>query len=310
MDMNAVRNVLLNDPEIANWEELRDRWIDATEKPRPDWELPVIVATAVSDEEVPEEVAAMLMAAVGCCQISIILVDDMLDNEPGGVHETLGYGETANMALALQAIAYTLINNLNIANYQKCQMLWLLSSLEFATAVGQHADVQETEWTEERYWQVVKMKSTPFYAGIMALGAAMVFELGEDALINTFFEIGELMGEMVQIRDDLMDIMAKPGAPDWAHGGNLLMIYGRLAEDPSAFETAVSQIAQGDCADDVLEQGQQWLIDEGAVNYCIYLLEQKRELAISVLNSMAIKNHQLVHDVLDELVIQVAALIN
>ena len=169
MNMDAVRNVLLNDPMIANWAELKERWIAATERPRPDWELPVIVATAVSGEAVPEVAAAMLMAAVGCCQISIILVDDMLDNEPGGVHETLGYGETANMEMALQAIAYTLINNLSIANYQKCQMLWLLSSLEFATAVGQHADVKEQEWTESRYWEVVKLKSTPFYAGIMAL---------------------------------------------------------------------------------------------------------------------------------------------
>jgi geranylgeranyl pyrophosphate synthase len=308
MDMNEVRNVLLEDPMIANWTELKERWIQATEKPRPDWELPVIVATAVSGEALPVKNAARLMAAVGCIQISIILVDDMLDNEPHGVHETLGYGKTANMAMALQAMSAMLINKLWIESYNRTAMVCMLSVLGFDTASGQQADIQEEAWTETRYWEIVEQKSAPFYGGIMAMGVAMVISPAESDLVGAFFEIGELVGEMVQIRDDLMDIMAQPAAPDWAHGGNLMMIYGRLAEDSSAFETAVQRIVQnGDL--EALESAQQILIDEGCVDYCVHLLEERREKAAKILIDTKIKNHQPVQAVLNKLVIQISDLL-
>ena len=108
---------------------------------------------------------------------------------------------------------------------------------------------------------------------------------------------------MVQIRDDLMDIMAQPAAPDWAHGGNLLMIYGRLTEDTCAFETAVQRIIDGDPA--ALERTQQMLIDDGGIEYCICLLEERRDKALELLRSANIKNDQLVQDVLDKLVSQI-----
>ena len=71
----------------------------AATRPR-NWELPLITCEALGQAR---EKAIPACAALACAQISIILVDDMLDNDPRGEYHRIGNGRAANFAIAFQA---------------------------------------------------------------------------------------------------------------------------------------------------------------------------------------------------------------
>jgi hypothetical protein len=91
---------LLRLPTFDSWHEIASilRRSAAT-RPR-DWELPVMACEALSQSS---EKAIPACAALACAQISIILVDDMLDDDPRGEYHRIGSGRAANFAVAFQA---------------------------------------------------------------------------------------------------------------------------------------------------------------------------------------------------------------
>lgn len=287
--------------------EMRQYWTEATARRRQDWELPALVASAIDPNFRTNPISDRVVAAIGCCQISIILVDDILDDDPKGAYRQIGAGKAANMALAFQSVAFKLVAGLDAPAERARRLSHALSAMSLRTAVGQHLDVSETAWSEAGYWQVVDDKSTPFYEWVMGIGALMH---GNDEFVATFRAIGKIVGQMIQIRDDLVDIMAETPAPDWAHGGNLLLIYARENEDRAAvrtFETAVAGVLSGEAG--ALESAQEYLIGDGAVNYCAELLKAKAEDARGILRMSAVTNHQPIQGLLDKLVNQVVAML-
>src|SRR5205814_8273909 len=96
-----------------------------------------------------------------CVQLSITLVDDILDADPRGVHLEIGAGETANVSLALQALALHLIGRLDMEAARRAAIMHSLAQMALGTAFGQSLDVQNLSG-EDNYWRVLKAKSTPF----------------------------------------------------------------------------------------------------------------------------------------------------
>lgn len=303
--INTIRQAAMR---YINLADMVKYWEKATEKERPDWMLPLKVAQAIEPEYVPDDNAAAVMAAIGCSQISIILVDDMLDNETGGAFQEMGVGQAANMALAFQNLAMYLISHLKLPAKTIENITGALSYMGLQTAVGQHLDVTLSEWTETSYWYVVQAKSNPFYAWTFAIGAYLV-ERPEYAQL--FQQVGGLLGEIVQIRDDLLDIMAESPAPDWFSGGNILLVYAMSNDDThqlNAFKKAVEQIRAGVVGS--LERAQMLLIDDGAVDYCYRLLQERADTARKLLAKSGIKNHQSIQTLLDGLVNNVAEMVS
>ncbi len=60
-----------------------------------DWCLPILACTAIGGNA---ERAIPVAAAIGCIQVSIILIDDLLDKDPRGEYHTIGEAEAANSA--------------------------------------------------------------------------------------------------------------------------------------------------------------------------------------------------------------------
>lgn len=303
--INDIRQAAMQYIDLG---EMADCWIAATQKERPDWMLPIRVAQAIDPSYSPDQDAAIVMAAIGCCQIGIILVDDMLDDEPTGAFRTMGAGQAANMALAFQNLALYLVSRLSLPAETIGKIAAALSFMGLQTAVGQHLDTTTKDWTESSYWRIVQAKSCPFYAWVFAIGAYLV-EQPDHAQV--FQQVGGLLGEIVQIRDDLLDIMAEVPAPDWYTGGNLLLVYASTNEDRRqlrAFRELVRNVQSG--TDGSLERAQQMLIDDGAVAYCYHLLEEKAGKARGLLAESGIKNHQPIQDLLDGLVNNVAAMLS
>ena len=280
-------------PETEAWPDLATLFDRAGSTPRPDWELPVITCQAVGGEASSAIVAG---AAIACLQLSIILVDDILDDDPRGAHHELGTGVVANMAQAYQAMSISLIDRATISHIQKARASAVLSKAALATAAGQNIDVQNMSG-EENYWRVVQAKSTPFYGAAFEIGA--IFASAQLETNQMLHNLGVTIGEIIQIEDDLNDALAVPANADWKKGrNNLLMLYATTANFPEKerFQKLLTDIDKPEA----LIEAQQILVSCGAVSYAIYQLISRSQQAVDLLDKIPLQNPQILHELMEK----------
>ncbi len=278
---SILQKLVLNVPGMERWSEVGEFFPDTQDDVRLDWQLPGIACAAVGGDFAATFPA---MAALACLQVSIILVDDMLDEEPDGAHHRFGIGRTANLALALQAAGSVLIDTCRVDAPYRAAAAHALNRMALATAAGQEWDVRNLSG-EDNYWQVVRAKSTPFYGAGLEIGALLGGASTQVA--EMMYNVGVLFGEAIQIYDDLEDAFQSPANSDWAQGrNNLALLYGLTAEYPQK-EAFLRFKSQADDLD-ALHQAQQLLIGAGAVSYCAFQLLQRHTAANAYLDSMTV----------------------
>ena len=269
-----IRDLVETIPEFQLWPELAEVFERAGNVPRPDWELPIRACLSVGGQKSD---AIAVAASVACLQISIILADDMLDDDPRGAHRLLGSGPVSNMSLAFQAASFRLLEIPTSEAIVKNKLKDTLAQAAFLTAHGQHLDIKNLD-SEEDYWIVVKAKSTPFYAATLKLGS--IVGGASDSTSSRLSELGSIFGEIIQLEDDLEDAFALPAKADWLQGrNNLLILFARTAQhdQKERFEDLLSEIANPNA----LKEAQQILIESGAVSYCVYQLARRFHLSLN-----------------------------
>jgi len=279
-------------PGLQVWRQEIDRLFPFEEDvARLDWQLPAIGCQSLGTDS---EVAIPAMAALACTQISIILVDDMLDEEPDGEHRRMGVGRAANLALALQSAAMVLVDQCPVSPAQRSAAARCLARMCLDTAAGQELDVSNLEG-EENYWRVVQAKSTPFYGAGLQLGA--ILGGGDPETVQQFYELGVIFGEAIQIYDDLEDAFQSPANPDWLQGrNNLALLYGLTAEYPEQERFVELRLRAHDPV--ALNEAQQILIRSGAVSYCVYQVIQRHQQIRTRLEELSLADSQPISDLL------------
>jgi geranylgeranyl pyrophosphate synthase len=280
-----IKEALLELPDLPSWPDLLSVFAreDADEPVRLDWQLPVLACRAVGS---PPELALSAAAAFACLQISIMLVDDMLDEDPRGEHRRLGAGRTANLSLAYEAAAHALILRSPASDSARSSAGEALALAALGTAFGQELDVANLSG-EENYWRVVRAKSTPFYGAALQVGALLG---GADkGLARSLYGVGVQIGEMIQVYDDLVDAFEEPANPDWREGrNNLSLLYASKAEhsDRDSFLDLAGKVDEPG----ILAAAQRILISSGAVSYCVYLWQERYQAAASALDQLGLPN--------------------
>lgn len=304
MQTSPVIERILQLPLLAGWPQAADLLRRAGSGPRPDWDLPAAACVAVGGEGA---LADPGRAAIACLQLSIILVDDILDDDPRGEYRRIGAGAAANLALALEASAHQLVRDAAVSPERQLLLLDRLSQMALQTAYGQSLDSQPAAPTEEAtYWAVVAAKSAPFYATALCVGALLGGSTPQVA--DQMYALGTLLGEIVQVHDDLTDAFQAPAGPDWLQARlNLAILYARLADYPARarFLAIQSEVSRPER----LSEAQQLLIQSGAVSYCLYQLIQRYRRATQLLDALALPNPEPVRQLLVRQMAPIAALL-
>jgi geranylgeranyl pyrophosphate synthase len=267
-----IQTLIATIPEAASWPEIMYAFSHPAKEFNVDWNLPVMACRAVGGTEAEALPGA---AAVACLYLSIILVDDMLDDEPDGLFRDIGSGRTANLALGLQALALQLIDQAPVSVTQKLAVEQRLSWLGLATAQGQQLDAANL-MGEESYWRTIRAKSTPFYATTLEIGALLGGAPQET--VEALRQNGYWLGEVVQLEDDLQDALATPANADWEQGrNNLLILYASTTDHPQREAFAHFRTRYQDPT--ALNAAQSILYSSGAVSYVIYHIIQRYQQA-------------------------------
>jgi geranylgeranyl pyrophosphate synthase len=291
----SVVDYLLTFPMFNEWYEMESILRrSASTRPR-DWNLPISLCKTVGES--PEK-AIPASAALACAQISIILADDMLDDDPRGEYHRMGHGRASNFALAFQAASVDAVLESRSNSKVKREAVNSLNQMMLKTAFGQELDVKNPD-DEKSYWRVVENKSAPFYGCAFHLGA--VFAQATTKTANGVKRLGELYGEMIQIHDDLNDTLAVPANPDWLQERKPLpILFAQIVAHPKRekFMTLCRNIS----SDGALQEAQEILIRCGAVSYCVDQLLRRHQAVQTILDGIPLPAKGMVDMLIRELV--------
>jgi len=262
------------------------------------WRIPVVVCEAVGGS--PEQ-AIPALAALACLHTSILLIDDMLDADPRGEYHRLGAPAVANLAAALQAVSLEVLAQSEAPQPTRLASLQSLNRAALIIAGGQQLDTQNPA-DEIAYWQVVKMKSSPFFGAAVHVGALLGGASVEIA--EALRQWGNLYGEMIQIHDDLNDAMAVPANPDWTLGRTSLpILFAQNVEYPAReqFLELRRQLQSGPDSE-VLTEAQTILLRCGAVSYSIEELFSRHRTAQEWINDLRVPQRAGLELLLEDLI--------
>jgi len=292
---------LLTIPVVQAWPELQTLLSQTVTREPRHWQLPVKACEAVGESA---DRATPAVAAIACAQISILLIDDMLDEDPRGEYHHTGPAKTANYASAFHAAGLEALLGNKWHPDLKLSALRNINQMMLVLALGQHLDVQAS-LDESIYWKVVEHKSasffgTAFYLGALAGGASK-------AIAARLELIGRSYGEMIQVHDDLNDSMAVPANPDWLQGRSPLpILFAKTVNHPerSKFLKLCEEITN----EGALREAQDILIRCGAVSYCVDQLLRRYQSAQELLQTVDLACPESIESLLEEVVAPVRKL--
>lgn len=271
-------------PEPEVWPSLMALH-ERLEKPRGDWELPGLAYLAVVGA--PSESGAGWLP-LALLQASIILVDDILDQDEHGLARIHPPGVVANLALALQSLAFQTLEELALAPAVERAVCRCLTTMCVQTAYGQQLDVANLSG-EENYWRLIRAKSAAFYRASLEVGA-LIAE-AEAAIVAGLGQFGAWLGEIVQILDDQVDALEQPANADWLEGrNNLLILYALSADHPERerFRALRARATEREA----LAEAQRILGRCGAVSFAIYQRIDRLKAMAHLLVDLPLSNPQ------------------
>lgn len=288
MDVERIHDSLLAMPEIRELPPLVEQLAGVKpSKQIPCWDYPALACEALGGE--PEHTlpaAIAIFASLG----AIHLFDDMLDQDPRGLHVELGHGIVANLAACLQAAAHRAIAQAELAPHVAAAMQARLAAMTMATCLAQHRDTSPCA-DEDAYFRVIDSKTPPLFSCALALGA--LHAGGDPELVERVGALGHEHGRMIQISDDLKDALEVPPTPDWQRPtNNLALLYAATAEhaERERFGELLARLRTPDPAHDapLLVEAQQIVWRCGAAAYCIYHMIAAHQRALASLDALAL----------------------
>ena len=284
--------LLLADPAAQNWPELAASIRRALVKKPLAWDFPLKACLAVGAEA---ERALPGIAAMVCTHMALILVDDLLDEDPRGEYLKIGAGRAANLAVGLYALGVRALQAPRDLAHRE-QAVTALNDMMQTTAYGQNWDAQNLH-SEESYWAVTRAKSSPYFATGLFIGA-----LNGGASLdvaNGLHNFGSIFGEIMQIHDDLNDCLASPANVDWLRGRSPLPILFAESVDHPARERFVNLLNQV-TDEEKLREAQSILVSCGAISYCVNELLARKDQAQSLLQEIQLADPQPLQQLLDQ----------
>jgi len=276
LNIAEIKTLVLSIPEVSDWPEMAaifERQVDLSNKV---WEMPYRACRAVGGDET---LAAPSAAALLCLCCSLLLVDDMLDQDPRGAHLHLGEAKTANISFAFQSAAFRLLSDTAIDAERKAKVMTRFAGMALTTAYGQELDSRNLPG-QENYWKVLRAKNCSYFGTGLFAGA--IFGNSEVEIAEKLYQFGALTGEATQIQDDISDALEKPANPDWKlNRNNLLLLYAQTADHPD--RERFQALRSGTEDPEKLKAAQEILVRCGALSYGAYLLNQRCQASLKIL---------------------------
>jgi len=285
-----------------------------------DWkELNGLVTKIINDKPKHVQIPGLIAKAYGCenehvvaagaCLAlafsSIIILDDLLDNDQRFSSDGFSSVDLANMSAALVSLAFHTLPALIVSRDDAHKGITVLSEMMENVAYGQSLDVKNP-YSEREYWEVTQLKSSTFFSGAFALGGLAVgVDLTEMGHLQA---LGGEYGVLIQIHDDLRDSLEVPPNPDWRNGRHPLpILFAETVKHPS--QRRFKDIRESVDDPELLAEAQEILIRCGAISYGMYQIKTHYQESVQMMQQLHVKDIASIQIAFDELLHPVNKLI-
>lgn len=291
---SEVTQYLQNYEALSNWKELNQLVAKIINDKPKHVLIPDLIAKAYRcDNDRIVAISACLTLAFS----SIIVLDDLLDNDQRFSSDGFSSADLANMSAALVSLAFHILPASFISGEDTQRGTAILSEMMENVAYGQSLD-SRNPCSEEEYWKVTQLKSSAFFSGAFALGGLAVgVDLTE---LGTLQALGREYGVLIQIHDDLRDSIEVPPNPDWYNGRHPLpILFAETVEHP--WQKRFIDIRNSVDDPEMLAEAQEILIRCGAISYGMYKIENHYRESVQLMELLHSKDITPIKMVFDEL---------
>ena len=290
-------------PITRTWPEFRTIFKRIAAQQPKHWLLPLKACLAVGGT--PEQ-ALPAVAAMACAQIGIVMLDDLLDQDPRGEYHRLGAAIAANLGATFQVAGLEAILSYDLQPAIKLGALASANRMLLSVAFGQDLDTKSPT-NEAAYWRIVEHKSASFFGMALCMGALLGG--ASQKVAGSLKRFGQLYGEMIQIHDDLNDSLAVPAGPDWIQKrAPLPILFARIVEHPA--RRRFLELHGDVTRPAALQEAQEILIQCGAVSYCVDQLLLRHQAVQKLLEVTQLVSRQPLQELTNEIVAPVWKLFN
>jgi geranylgeranyl pyrophosphate synthase len=249
-----------------------------------------------------------IIAAGACLALafsSIIILDDLLDNDQRFSQDGTNPADLANISAALVSLAYRILPAFLNSGDDIYKGIVILSEMLEKVAYGQSMDARNP-CSEAEYWKVTQLKSSAFFSGAFALGGLAV-GVGLPGL-EKLQELGRQYGVLIQIHDDLRDSLEIPPNPDWHNGRHPLpILFAETVEHP--LQSRFIDIRGSVDDPHILAEAQEILIRCGAISYGMHQIRVHYQESMKLMELLRIDDASHIKMAFDELLHPVDQLI-
>jgi geranylgeranyl pyrophosphate synthase len=248
----------------------------------------------------PEHITGAAVVAIACLQLSLAVIDDILDGELVGFHVSYGIGPAANAGCLLQTLGQDALLNCPVPCAQNIAALKLYQETSLTVALAQNTD-SHPGVSETGYWEICNAKSGAFFGFMMAICATLA---GWQAGSQILYKLGRLYGEIVQIQDDLQDALATPATPDWlGESGSLPLFFAASVPHAERERFVMLREQVGDV--NRLKEAQSILFRSGAVSYSLHEIMRRQQQAGELIAQLEEAQRPTLERIFDELILPV-----
>ena len=151
----------------------------------------------------------------------------------------------------------------------------------------QLSNIQNTDFSEEVYYQVIKKKTAALFESCAALGALSVG--ASDEMVEKASQFGQLLGTMFQIRDDIFDYfdskeIGKPTGNDMSEGKlTLPVLYALNTTHFESMVTLARKVKAGTINPDEIAVLVEFTKQQGGIDYAEKrMLDYRREAQVFI----------------------------
>lgn len=233
-------------------------------------------------------------AAVGLelLHTASLVHDDVVD-ESGERRGQASVNATYNNKVAVLVGDYILSTALlSVANTGNQRIVEYLAELGRILAAGeilQLSNIQNQQFSEEVYYQVIKQKTAALFEACAAIGA--ISANASDEEIEKASKFGQTLGIMFQIRDDIFDYydskeIGKPTGNDMTEGKlTLPVIYALNKANYESMNTLAKKVKAGTVNPDEIAVLVEFTKQQGGIEYAEKRMQEFSETCMEYINN-------------------------
>ena len=218
--------------------------------------------------------------------------DDVVDESEERRGQTSVNAEYNNKVAVLVGDYILSTALLNVSKTGNRRIVEYLSELGRTLAAGeilQLSNIQNQEFSEDVYYQIIKNKTAALFEACAAIGALSVG--ADEKAVKKAGEFGQNLGIMFQIRDDIFDYfdskdIGKPTGNDMAEGKlTLPVIYALNASHYESMLTLAKKVKAGTINTDEIAVLVDFTKQKGGIEYAEKRMQDYRSLCMTYIES-------------------------